>query len=70
MADSAQMIIVMLERCIGHDYCKSPEEIEEYFSNRFIQLYYNQIRFDSEKYGPESIIMESKTIWLPVSTQI
>ena len=47
-------------QCSGKDYCRPQDEIEKFFSTSLFQLMQNQIRFDSSKYGPESIILESR----------
>ena len=39
--------------------CKSDEEIKKFFSDQNMSILSNQIRFDFEKYGSESIIQES-----------
>ena len=61
-------IRVLLKKCSGKDYCKSDEEILDFVRGKFILVYLNQIRFDSGKYGEESIIKESRIDWLRVST--
>ena len=38
--------------------------------NKFILLYKTQIRFDSSVYGKESIVPESRLLWVPVNTQV
>lgn len=43
--------------------CKSDEEIKEYFSFFSINLLKNQVRFDQQFYGEESIIQESRIDW-------
>ena len=43
--------------------------ITEYFKGSWIYLLHNQIRFDSQKFGHDSIIKESAMMFIPVSTQ-
>jgi len=50
--------------------CKSDEEITEFMRDKWILLLYNQIRFDSNYYGEEAIIQESRIMWVPVNSQI
>ena len=66
----AKLLRATLNRCSGHDYCKSQEEINEYLENKYLLLLINQIRFDSERYGEESIVPESRVDWIRVSTKI
>jgi len=32
---------VQLKKCVGHDYCRTPEEITAFFRNKFILLIFN-----------------------------
>ena len=54
---------VYLNKCLGKDYCRSDEEIQQFFRYKFLLLLKNQIRFDSEKIGSESITLESRADW-------
>lgn len=58
----SQVIFVDVVKCVNAtEYdCKSDEEIEKYFSKKMFQILQNQVRFDSSKYGEESIILESR----------
>ena len=58
-SDEASLIRVRLNRCTGHDYCKSKEEIEAYMSNKYVILYMNQVRFLADAFFDESVIRES-----------
>ncbi len=66
----AQMLNVQLVRCHDRSDCKTDAQITEFFKNKFILLVYNQIRFDSGAYGENSIIPETRLLWLPISTQV
>ena len=54
-----QYITVDLVQCMGDDFCKSDDEIKKYFHVMQMLLLSNNIRFDQQKYGQDSIIMES-----------
>ena len=56
-----QLIQIDIIACTGNEFkCKSKEEIYSYFAEKYFAILSNQIRFDFEKYGPESISKESK----------
>ena len=67
---NASQIRVKLNKCQGKDYCKSEEEINEFFRGKYIISFVNEIRFDSQFYGKESIIKESRMDWIRVSTSV
>ena len=51
------------------DDCKSEEEVAEYMEDKFMLLLSNQIRFDSSRYSEESIVKESRLLWLNTNTE-
>ena len=51
--------MINLFKCTDRDYCKSDEEIKNYFEDNYLYFLSNKIRFDFEKYGKDSIIKES-----------
>ena len=69
-SDEASLIQVQLKRCEGSPECKDKETIDSFVKSRFIVLLSNRIRFDSTRYGKESIIEESHLYWLPIRTQV
>ena len=64
------MIKFDLTRCDKENEgnCKTDKEIKEYFKGSYIIVLMNKIRFDSSKFGEESIVRESIIHWLPIST--
>lgn len=64
----ARLIELQLEMCLDKPYCKSKDEITEFMRDKYLILLYNQINFDSDLYGENSIIPESNLIWIPVNT--
>lgn len=64
----ARQFNVQLKRCRGEG-CATDEETTAFFRNKFILLIFNQVRFDSTLYGYNSIIPETRSIWLPINTQ-
>ena len=63
---------MQLVKCKGGvaNGCKSDAEIDEFIRNKFVVMYYNQVRFDSFSYGQESIKAEAQIRWLSVNTQM
>lgn len=52
------------------DFCRSQEEINAFLKDKFILLYYNEIRFGGQFDGEEPIVKESSRLkWLPINTQ-
>lgn len=45
-SEKARLLQADIVKCIDKDYCKSDEEIRDYFANMFILVLRNQIRFD------------------------
>ena len=58
-SSKGQVILINLLKCTDRDYCKSDDEIMNYFAGSYLYVLSNQIRFDFEKYGKDSIIKES-----------
>ena len=56
---SGRMINIVVEKCIGHDYCLSEQEIVDWFSAKYVFLRTNRIRFDVRLREQESLIRES-----------
>jgi len=50
--------------------CKSKAEILSFFRDKFLLIMYSQVRFDSEKFGEDSIIAESQLNWVTINTQV
>ena len=69
-SDKAQLINMRLQRCEETDTqkCKSPEEITQFFRNKFLFLLYNERYFDSSQYKENSIVDKGRTSWLQVNT--
>ena len=69
-SETASLIHIKIEKCTDHDYCKSEEEIDEFFkTDKYMLMLNNQIRFDSNKHEEESIIRESVLQWLPLDIE-
>ena len=56
--------------CSGHDYCLDHNLAKNRLKGNYIALITNRIRFDSNLYGADSILTESKIDWLPIATQV
>ena len=59
----ARLIKIQINKCHGKDYCKPAWEIDQYLQGKYLLFYYNQIRFNAQVYGEESIVSESTTNW-------
>ena len=64
----ARNMDMQLIRCHDRLDCKSESEITAYLRDKFLILMHNEVRFDSNKYGSEAIIQESRLQWIPVNT--
>ena len=62
------MIRIKLMRCFDKYYCKTNQEITDFFTGKYLMLLNNQIRFDENFYGQDAIIHESVVHWIPIST--
>ena len=70
-AEKARLLGVQLVKCTNRPgYCKTEEEILDYFRGKYLILLYNEIRFDQKFYGDESIKARSHMAWLPINTQV
>ena len=66
----ARHIHARLKRCHNRPDCKDEETINNFIKTRYLLILSNQVRFDTTKYGSESIVRESHIHWLPVTTQV
>ena len=68
---NGRQLDMQLIKCSGGpaNGCKTDEQIISYFRNKWILMYYNQIRFDSFEFGLDAIQTESQIKWLPINTQ-
>ena len=60
---------IYLWRCTGEE-CASDEELRSFLSHGYLLFASNLIRFDSNKYGDEAIIKESRISWIKVSSRV
>lgn len=67
-SDRGRMINIVLDRCLGQDYCLGEQEIKEWFRSKYIFLRMNRIRFEAKKRGDEAIVKESIGQWVPILT--
>jgi len=71
---TASLIDIKVEKCHDKDYCKTQEEIDDFFERKYwgstegnyIIMLTNQVRFDTEKFHQESIVKESVLKWIPL----
>ena len=64
----ARNLDMQLIRCHDRPDCKSEVEITAFLRNKYLILFHNEIRFDSDKYGAEAIVQESRLRWIPINT--
>lgn len=53
---SGRMINLVLDKCLGHDYCLSDKEIVKWFSTKYIFLRMNRVRFNAKEKGSKALI--------------
>ena len=69
-SETASLLEVRIEKCVGHDYCRDEKEIDDFFkADKYIIMLNNQIRFNSELHNEDSIIKESVLYWMPPDTE-
>ena len=66
---TGRQINFQLRKCKDKSYCRSDQEILEFFSNKYLVILHNHILFDSTKQGEESIKRESRIKWIRINTQ-
>ena len=66
----AKMVYIMFERCVGYTYCASEAEIDEWIENKYIVTLTNEMYFDKERTGLDSIQKQSRIVWNTMSPQI
>ena len=59
-SQEAQQIAFRFQMCTGHDYCKNETEVREWLRRKFIVVFHNQIKFDSQVYGKGAVVKESR----------
>lgn len=71
-SDRASLMDIQLLKCNALDHpdveCKSEEDILEFFRGKFVLLKFNQVRFDSNFYGEQAIVRESRLLWIQINT--
>ena len=70
-SEQARLISMRLNRCLNTTekaVCKSEEEITNFFRDKLMVMLFNERRFDSNFYEEESVIEESRFLWLYVNT--
>lgn len=70
---TARLLNVQLIKCNNETRaekdCKTPEEIRGFLRNKFFITLSNQITFNPNFYGAESIKGDSRITWLPINSQ-
>ena len=67
-SEKASVIRVRLNKCLDKPYCKSEEEIVEFFKGKYLLLYVEEVRFKSSFFGEDSIVREGRLEWLRIGT--
>ena len=52
-----KMLVFLVRRCEGHQYCKRPDEIDEFIHNHQLVLLFNQETYNTEGYGDEKAMI-------------
>ena len=68
----SSLLEVKITRCDSseEENCKSDEITHKFFEGKYIAILTNQIRFDSNQYGEDSIIRESRLDWLEYAMSV
>ena len=71
-SDYARLIQVRLNRCVNGNgiVCAEDDTIRDYLRSTMMGTLANNIRFDPEYFGAESIVRESRFFWNSISTQV
>ena len=71
-SDIANLLRISIETCKNTtengNHCKSPELITEWLKDKYILLYYNQIKFNTTAYHEESLSHRSYLRWVKTSS--
>ena len=51
----AQSMRIKFDMCVGHDYCKSYDEIMAFLRRKWLVIVYNEIRFNPFGYFEDSL---------------
>ena len=65
----AQQFTIRFRMCEGSELCKSEAEVRDWLRRKFIVVLYNRISFQTDKFGEETLVKESKLRYLPISSQ-
>lgn len=69
-ADKGKSLILEWQRCDPSSgaACKDKAEIDAWLKRKFLIVYSNNQRFDSNAYGPDKVVKESQLMYVPIST--
>eukprot|EP00353_Schmidingerella_taraikaensis_P011845 CAMPEP_0185582810 /NCGR_PEP_ID=MMETSP0434-20130131/21140_1 /TAXON_ID=626734 ORGANISM="Favella taraikaensis, Strain Fe Narragansett Bay" /NCGR_SAMPLE_ID=MMETSP0434 /ASSEMBLY_ACC=CAM_ASM_000379 /LENGTH=225 /DNA_ID=CAMNT_0028201743 /DNA_START=150 /DNA_END=827 /DNA_ORIENTATION=+ len=67
-SNEGRILSIVLNRCMGDDFCLSEQEAKKWLRGRYLILETNRIRFNPESFGTDSIIREHFEEWIPITT--
>lgn len=67
---SAKLFNIQFIKCHDRPDCKKEDEIIQFLRNKFIATVYNEITFNANERGAQSLNRASRLVWNPINTQI
>ena len=67
-SDYGRVLHMNLIKCQGQDYCASDEEIKSFLKSKFLTVLHNEIIFDANSFGEDSIIAQSTLKYYRINT--
>ena len=61
-------MMILLDRCMGEDFCLDEEKAKNWLKGRFVVISANRIIFNPSKLNEESFSLEQFEEWIPVMT--
>lgn len=61
-------MMIMLDRCMGEDFCLDEQQAKNWLKGRFIVISANRIIFNPSKLNEESFSQEQFEEWIPIMT--
>ena len=73
---TTRSFVLLFEKCSSENdnfkdvQCKSDDEIKQWLARKFILILQNNERFSTRLYGDEKVAKESRTVWIPINSQV
>ena len=66
---SASTVMLEINKCLGKDYCKNEEEIDQFLADKRLVIIYNQQNFNSATYGDDSIKLSTQIDYIKLKAE-